>query len=319
LSFKREPEILVSVGICAYNEENNIGELIETLLRDQDLPQNSEIIVICSGCSDRTPEIVRKYAEADPRVKLILEDERRGKAPALNRILSIYKGRIFIHLDADQLPEPKSIKYLIKHFNDNKVGAVSGKPIPTKTDSFMGKLVRVIWSLHNETQKYFYIHGLPVHLSGHIFAMRRGICDKVPEDIVNDDAYIGVVCRLKKYKIVYDERARTIFKGPENFIDYINQRRRVVYGHLKVKKMTGVSPMVLEECPFKDKIKIISSWLMKNWRLFPYLLIAIFVEIVVNILARFDLVSGRNDHKVWKIAKTTKEKITLRIPHSISR
>ena len=317
MSFQEEPEVLISVGICAYNEENNIGELLQTLLEDQGLPKNSEIIVICSGCNDRTPEIVMKYAAIDPRIKLILEDERRGKAHALNRILSLYRGRIFVHLDADQLPEPKSIERLMRHFNNNKVGAVSGNPTPIKMDHFMGKLIRVVWSLHNATQKYFHLNGVPIHLSGHIFAIRRGICDKVPEDIVNDDAYIGVICRLKNYKIVYDEEARTIFKGPGTFLDYLNQRRRVVYGHLKVKNMTGLSPMVLEECPFRDKIKILSIWLMKNWKLFPHFLVAVFMELIVNILARFDFVSGRNDHKIWKIAKTTKEKVTLKNSHKI--
>jgi glycosyltransferase involved in cell wall biosynthesis len=70
----------VSVGICAYNEEENIGALLENLLTQQSLPHNSEIIVVCSGCTDETPSIVEKFARKDKRVKLILEEERRGKA-----------------------------------------------------------------------------------------------------------------------------------------------------------------------------------------------------------------------------------------------
>ena len=55
----------------------------------------------------------------------------------------------------------------------------------------MGKISKVIWSLHNETQRYYHIKGKAQHLGGVLFAIRRGICDKIPEDIVNDDAYMG--------------------------------------------------------------------------------------------------------------------------------
>jgi len=304
-------DLSVSIGICAYNEENNIGPLLKNLLWDQGLPEDSEIIVICSGCDDRTPDIVSKYAQMDGRVKLILENERRGKANALNHLLRVYRGKIFVHLDADHLPEPGAIKRLISHFDDDEIGAVSGHQIPVESDSFMGKISKVIWSLHNETQRYYHIKGKAQHLGGVLFAIRRGICDKIPEDIVNDDAYMGVVCRLKNYKIVYDEKAKTIFKGPETISDYLNQRRRVVYGHLKVRSVTGVSPMVLEESPLRDKIEIISRWIRKHWNLLHYFLAAVFLEFIVNILARFDFITGRNNHKIWKIARSTKMQIHL--------
>ncbi|MEM3565537.1 MAG: glycosyltransferase [Candidatus Bathyarchaeia archaeon] len=299
----------VSVGICAYNEEKNIGALLENLLSKQSLPNNSEIIVVCSGCTDNTPNIVEKFARKDKRVKLVLEEERRGKAPALNRILNLYQGKIFVHLDADHLPEPGAINRLLKHFQDPKVGAVSGCQVPIKADSFMGQVNTVIWSLHNETQRYYHRKGKAQHLGGVLFAIRRGICDKIPEDIINDDAYMGVICQKKNYKIVFEENAIAFFRGPETMADYVNQRRRVVYGHLKVKRETMVAPMVLEASPLSDKIAIISRWFEKNWRVLHYFLAACFLEAIVNIMARIDFIKGNSLHKVWKIATTTKKRI----------
>ncbi|MEM3769638.1 MAG: glycosyltransferase [Candidatus Bathyarchaeia archaeon] len=299
----------VSVGICAYNEEENIGALLENLLTKQFLPPNSEIIVICSGCTDNTPSIVEKFARKDKRIRLILEEERRGKAPALNRILSLYRGKIFVHLDADHLPEPGAIDRLLKHFHDPKVGAVSGCQIPIKIDNFMGRVNTVIWSLHNETQRYYHQKGKAQHLGGVLFAIKRGICDKIPEDIVNDDAYMGVICQKKNYKIVFEEKAIALFRGPETIADYINQRRRVVYGHLRVEKETKVAPMILETSPLSDKIAIISRWFKKNWKTLHYLLAACFLEAIVNAMARIDFKKGKSLHKVWKIATTTKKRV----------
>jgi len=299
--------LTISIGICAYNEEGNIGALLENLLTKQYLPHSSEIIVICSGCTDKTPDIVEEFARKDKRVKLILEQERRGKVPALNRILSLYRGKIFVHLDADHLPKPGAINMLLKNFHDPKVGAVSGHQIPIQVNSFMGKISSVIWGLHNETQRYYHLKGQAQHLGGVLFAIKRGICDRIPEDIVNDDAYMGVICRMKNYRVSFEEKAIALFRGPETISEYINQRRRVVYGHLKVKKETKIAPMVLEASPLSTKIAIISRWFKKNWNMIHYFLAASFLEIAVNILARIDLRKGKDIHKIWKIAATTKK------------
>ena len=53
-----------SVGIMAYNEEANIGDAIENIL-EQRLPsgQITELIVVASGCEDRTAEIVAEHRQ----------------------------------------------------------------------------------------------------------------------------------------------------------------------------------------------------------------------------------------------------------------
>lgn len=306
--------LTISIGICAYNEQENIETLLNNLLAEQDLPQKSEIIVICSGCTDRTPEIVEDFARKDERVKLILEAERRGKAPALNRLLGIYRGEIFVHLDADHIPKPGAINMLLKNFRNAEVGGVSGHQIPIKADSFMGKICEVIWGLHSETQRYYHLRGKAQHLGGVLFAVRRGICDNIPEDIVNDDAYIGVLCRMKSYKVSFEEKAIAFFRGPATVSDYVHQRRRVVYGHLKVKRETKIAPVVLESSPLNVETSVILHWLENNPNMIGSFLSACLLEGVVNILARIDLWRGSNNHKVWKVATTTKKAI----PKSVS-
>ncbi|MCK4435687.1 glycosyltransferase, partial [Candidatus Bathyarchaeota archaeon] len=76
----------VLVGICAYNEEHNIRELFENLLTEQNMPSNSRILVVCSGCTDGTPQIAEEFCKSDARIELIIENIRKGKANALNKI-----------------------------------------------------------------------------------------------------------------------------------------------------------------------------------------------------------------------------------------
>lgn len=296
----------VSVGICCYNEEKNVGQLLENILTEQGLTQNDEILVICSGCTDSTPEIVREFCDKDKRIKLIMEPTRNGKAPALNILLNTYLGDFFIHLDADHLPSHGAFQLLMKNFDDENVGAVSGCQIPFRGDKFIDKIGEVTWGLHNETQRYCNDKKIAQHLGGVLFAIRRGICDCVPEDVVNDDAYMGVECVRKGYVIRFEESALAHFFAPRTMRDYIIQRRRVVYGHLKVGKQTGISPMVLEMCPLKHKVKIIYHWTTKNWQLLPFFISALALELYVNTLARLDYLKVDNPHKIWKIAESTK-------------
>jgi hypothetical protein len=158
------------------------------------------------------------------------------------------------------------------------------------------------------------LRGKAQHLGGVLFAVRRGICEKIPEDIVNDDAYMGVLCRMKSYKVSFEEKAIAFFRGPATVSDYVHQRRRVVYGHLKVKRETKIAPVVLESSPLNVETSVILHWLENNPNMIGFFLSACLLEGVVNILARMDLWRGNNDHKVWKIATTTKKAI----PKSVS-
>ncbi|MCB0090328.1 MAG: glycosyltransferase, partial [Caldilineaceae bacterium] len=66
-----DEKIRCSVGVTVYNEEKNIGNLLEALL-DQHLHrvEIAEIIIVASACEDDTVPIVQGFAARDARVKL---------------------------------------------------------------------------------------------------------------------------------------------------------------------------------------------------------------------------------------------------------
>ena len=86
---RHEPKLRCSVGVTAYNEEANIGRLLDALL-EQHLHDVaiSEIIVVASGCSDNTMPIVESYVAREPRIKLLVQPRREGKTAAVNIFLA---------------------------------------------------------------------------------------------------------------------------------------------------------------------------------------------------------------------------------------
>jgi len=77
-----------SIGIMAYNEEANIARTLHAVLA-QTGPyiRITEVIVVASGCTDRTVPIASEIAAKEARVQLHVQEKREGKASAVNLFL----------------------------------------------------------------------------------------------------------------------------------------------------------------------------------------------------------------------------------------
>ncbi|HEX8932548.1 MAG TPA: glycosyltransferase family A protein, partial [Patescibacteria group bacterium] len=98
----------ISVIIPAYNEEKYIGACIESLLKQNRLPD--EIIVVNNNSTDQTAAIASQYP-----VKVINEKEQ-GITPARNRGLNEAQYDIIARTDADTILPPDWIEKIKKHF-----------------------------------------------------------------------------------------------------------------------------------------------------------------------------------------------------------
>jgi len=99
--------ISVSVIIPTYNEQDNIGRCLESLL-SQTLT-SFEIIVVDDGSTDFTLEIVAGFK----KVK-ILKQKHKGPGSARNKGAKQAKGTILVFVDADMTFEKNFLKNLIR-------------------------------------------------------------------------------------------------------------------------------------------------------------------------------------------------------------
>jgi cellulose synthase/poly-beta-1,6-N-acetylglucosamine synthase-like glycosyltransferase len=295
------------VGICAHNEELNIGKLLNNILFEQELPPKSEVLVVCSGCTDETVKIVQTFQKKDSRIKPVVEKERNGKASAVNQIFSKAKGDIILFISADTLPNKNCFLKLISKFEDQKIGIVCGKPVPTNnTTSLTGKIVKLLWSFHDRVFTELNKTG-QLHHASEIFCIRKGIVDKIPQETVNDDAYIALTAKKKGWKISYEPQGIVSMCGPQTIPDYFKQRRRILWGHYQVKKLTGKSPQYLVHMIPLDP----TNGLKLTLKLFSengILTVSAFllIEFVINYLAIIDSIFGKSYTK-WSSVKTTKK------------
>jgi cellulose synthase/poly-beta-1,6-N-acetylglucosamine synthase-like glycosyltransferase len=296
----------LTVGICAYNEGNNIGKLLQNVLSDQKLSADSEVLVVCSGCTDNTADVVNEFAAKDSRVKAYFEKERNGKASAINYILAKAKRDTILFISADTLPKKDVFKKLTHKLQTPNVGIVSGNPVPVNsTNSLVGRIVQLMWHFHGHVFEELNGAGLARHAT-EIFCVRRGIVDTMPVETVNDDAFIAVTAKKKGWLIKYSSEAQVSMCGPKTFREYFQQRRRVIFGHYQLRRLTGESPQYLVHMLPLHPVKTVKLVLWLFTRYDPVTLSTFMLtEFLVNTTAIFDFVVRRT-HFQWTMLPSTK-------------
>jgi hypothetical protein len=128
------PKPQVTVLIDTYNHERFIEEAIVSAL-EQDFPASeTEILVVDDGSTDRTPEIVRKFA---PRVRLIRK-ANGGQASAFNAGIPEAQGEIVAFLDGDDWWARNKLSAVMQAMNhDPAVGIVGNGIVMVQLDGTM--------------------------------------------------------------------------------------------------------------------------------------------------------------------------------------
>jgi len=289
--------ITCSMGIMAHNEEANIGRLLEALV-SQRLKNValSEIVVVASGCTDSTHTIVLDWAKRDPRIRLIVQEKRAGKAAAINEYLPQAKEKIIVLCSADLLPVADALEAVVAPFADPEVGMTTAHPVPVNDPGqFMGFAAHMLWGLHHTIN-------LNSFKSGEMIAFRK-IFERIPYHTAVDEASIEPVVRGQGYNVRYVPAAVVYNQGPETVADFLRQRRRIYAGHLAVRDTLGYTVSTMNS-------RRILALLFRNldWHPRPF----IWTWAVVGLEAYGRLLGlrdykKRRDHQVWEIATTTKQ------------
>ncbi len=291
-------KIKCSVGITAHNEEANMAQILEAMINQRLFTvEITEIIVVASGCTDRTEDIVREYMAVDDRIQLFVQEKREGKTSAINVFLAHATENICVLESGDTVPHEDAIENMVRMFADPAVGMTGAHKVPVNTpDHVVGFLSHLRLKLEHQLC-------LEIPRLGELIAFRK-VFDAIPPDVAMDEAFVEALVIRRGLQVRYAPDAVVFNMGPETVSDFIKQRRRNHAGHLYLKEKYGYKVSSL------DSSKVVKLAMEEVWgavRLVWTLFALAVIEFYSRILGWYDYRIKKKNHVVWDIAWTTKE------------
>jgi polyisoprenyl-phosphate glycosyltransferase len=108
------PKLTYSVVVPVFNEEGNVEALAGRVLATMDrVGASFELLFVDDGSRDRTPEILRRLAERDDRIRVVRFTRNYGQEAAVEALYLNARGRWLIQMDGDLQHPPEEIPKLI--------------------------------------------------------------------------------------------------------------------------------------------------------------------------------------------------------------
>jgi cellulose synthase/poly-beta-1,6-N-acetylglucosamine synthase-like glycosyltransferase len=173
------------------------------------------------------------------RIK-IFKDEGKGKPSALNLAFKKAKGDVLILSDGDVYVNQYAIRELLKKLSW-KVFAVSGRPVSiSPRNTMLGYWSHLLTNIADKTRKEA---GGNFVCSGYLYALRKGIVEEMPAEVLSDDAYTSYKVIEAGKKIDYAPGAQVFVKYPNNFKDWMAQKKRSTGGYVQLNKVYKLKPI----------------------------------------------------------------------------
>jgi cellulose synthase/poly-beta-1,6-N-acetylglucosamine synthase-like glycosyltransferase len=121
---------------------------------------------------------------------------------------------------------------LLPPFDDPQVGAVSGHPLSASPrETLLGYWSHLLTEGVHQMRLARDRAGQFLACSGYLFAFRRALVERVPEDALAEDAVISHTIARQGYRIRYAPQACVFVRYPTTYRDWLRQKVRSAGGY----------------------------------------------------------------------------------------
>ena len=293
----------VTIGILAHNEANNIGNLLENILKQRLIGGVViEIIVFSDNSQDRTAERVKSFATRG--VRLIESTKRVGKNGAQNTLAREAQGDILVLLDADiSLVDDNVLEHLIQPVaEDDRVGLTSAAVLSLPARTFFESVIVVSHAFKNALYQDIR-HGDNIYIChgrARAFSTKLFKTIEWPETMP-EDAYSFLFCKSQGLRFVFAKNAQVWFRSPATFADHLKQSQRFAAGKNALINAFGRDTVKnAYALPFGIFISTLVTFLFRK----PLHILA---YIVVNIATHILPTGKHSEQSRWEISLSSKK------------
>lgn len=267
---------IVTLLIAAYNEERFIASKIENSLGLDYPTEKLKIWVVTDGSTDKTLDIAKAYSS----VETFHSPERLGKIHAVNRVIKLVDSPIVIFSDANTTLNFSSIKNIVRHFQDDQVGGVSGekKIMVNEADNASGAGEGIYWKYESALKKLDSHLSTAIGAAGELFAVRTNLYHTPEPDTIIEDFVTSMKIVSQGYRFVYEPDAYAMETASATIQDEWKRKVRISAGGIQaILRM----PELLN--PFRYGIitwQYVSHRVLR-WTLTPLALLLVFVSNII--------------------------------------
>ena len=259
----------VTFMVAAFNEEVCINEKIKNSF-EFEYPKNKiKFFFVTDGSNDRTPDIVKNYPNPEGfDLQLFHQPERKGKIAAVERVMKFVKTPFIIFSDANTTVNPKAIKNIVRHYKNEKVGAVAGEKRISLDDLGAANEAgeNLYWKYENNLKKWDSEFHSVIGAAGELFSIRTELFHPMPSDTIIEDFVMTMRIASKGYKVVYEPKARALETASASVQEELKRKIRIAAGGIQA--IGRLSSILL---PFKNPVLTFQyiSHRVLRWTLAP--------------------------------------------------
>lgn len=226
----RAPRPTVSVIIATREADELVRQRIADVMATEYPLELIEIIVGLDR-GERGPSAMSEWLQGEHRVQVVAADLPGGKALALNAAVRASRGEILVLTDTRQRFNKCAISELVRHFDDTRLGAVSGCLDIRPSENVLRSPAEYYWLFERWLrEREAQVHST-IGVTGAIYAMRRSLWMPLPSGLILDDVFTPMRLVLAGYRVAFSRTARAI--------DYYRFGAEEEYRR-KVRTLTGV-------------------------------------------------------------------------------
>ena len=175
----------VTAIIAAYNEGQHIESKLHNILTLDYPPDRLDVIVASDASSDETDRIVGQFSATN--VRLLRVDGRQGKTACQNAAAAAATGEVLLFTDATTALDDKSLRAIVRNFQDSQVGCVAGRLVyVTQGDDATGRGGTSYWGYETALRMAESALGSLIGVSGCLYAVRRSAYRPISPELISD-------------------------------------------------------------------------------------------------------------------------------------
>jgi len=231
----------VAMVVAAYNERAVLPAKLANFAAI-DYPKDRITLVIGSdGSEDGTSELLAECT--DPRLKPFVFKERRGKISVLNDLVRETGAEILIMSDANTMFAPDAVRKLVVHFQDSRVGCVSGELCLEQEGGVSGE--GLYWKYEGWIKRNESRLGFLIGCNGGIFALRRALYQPLPKSTVIEDFVLCMRVLERGFHVRFEPAARGVEPACPSSRAEMVRKIRIGAGGFQALALT--SPLLLPQ------------------------------------------------------------------------